>query len=169
MAYTKRPLWQWIILYIIVGAIVYAAIYYFVVARKGGYQPYTQSPTQLPEEISQTQPEVKLAELMAVGTYQGSGIATKSFDGKKFVHMLEASVSDPAEGKFYEGWLVDKQPTLRFFSTGRMIKQGDVYSLTFTADMDYPDYNDVVITEETESLGLDGKPEAHVLEGSFSE
>ena len=35
--YGKRPLWQWILLYVIVGAIVYGAIYYFVFAKNGGY------------------------------------------------------------------------------------------------------------------------------------
>ena len=29
------------------------------------------------------------------------------------------------------------------------------------------EYNEVVITEETEANGLDGNPEIHVLEGSF--
>lgn len=28
--YGKRPLWQWIVLYVVLGAIVYGAIYYFM-------------------------------------------------------------------------------------------------------------------------------------------
>jgi len=36
-SYGKRPLWQWLVIYLIVGAIVYGAIYYFVYAKKGGY------------------------------------------------------------------------------------------------------------------------------------
>src|SRR5688572_2436581 len=35
--YGKRPMWQWILIYLIVGGIVYYAIYYFVLAGKGGY------------------------------------------------------------------------------------------------------------------------------------
>jgi len=35
--YGKRPLWQWILIYVIIGGIVYGAIYYFAVAKKGGY------------------------------------------------------------------------------------------------------------------------------------
>lgn len=34
-SYGKRPLWQWILLYIIAGGIVYLLIYYFVFAKKG--------------------------------------------------------------------------------------------------------------------------------------
>lgn len=36
-AYGKRPLWQWILLYLVIGAIIYGAVYYFVFAKKGGY------------------------------------------------------------------------------------------------------------------------------------
>lgn len=35
--YTKRPVWQWILIYLIVGGIVYGGIYYFVIAKNGGY------------------------------------------------------------------------------------------------------------------------------------
>lgn len=34
--YGKRPLWQWIAIYVVIGAIVYGLIYYFVIAKKGG-------------------------------------------------------------------------------------------------------------------------------------
>ena len=34
---TKRPLWQWIVIYLIIGAILYGLVYYFVFARRGGY------------------------------------------------------------------------------------------------------------------------------------
>lgn len=33
--YGKRPLWQWILLYIVIGAVVYGVIYYFFFASKG--------------------------------------------------------------------------------------------------------------------------------------
>ena len=42
--YGKRPLWQWILLYVAVGAVVYGAIYYFAIAKKGGYK-YKQNPS----------------------------------------------------------------------------------------------------------------------------
>ncbi len=50
--YGKRPLWQWIVIYLVVGGILYAGVYYFFLAKKGGYnynqqgqyqtQPYVQ-------------------------------------------------------------------------------------------------------------------------------
>lgn len=31
--YNKRPMWQWVVLYLIVGAIVYGVIYYILIAN----------------------------------------------------------------------------------------------------------------------------------------
>lgn len=42
--YSKRPLWQWIVLYVFVGLIIYALLYYFVFGKKASYN--TQSNTQ---------------------------------------------------------------------------------------------------------------------------
>lgn len=42
-SYGKRPLWQWILLYVIIGAIAYGLIYYFFFANKGGYTYTTQN------------------------------------------------------------------------------------------------------------------------------
>lgn len=37
--YGKRPLWQWILLYVVIGGVVYALIYYFFLS-KGGAKLY---------------------------------------------------------------------------------------------------------------------------------
>jgi magnesium-transporting ATPase (P-type) len=34
--YGKRPMWQWVVLYLIVAAIVYGLIYYFFFRNGGG-------------------------------------------------------------------------------------------------------------------------------------
>ncbi|MBU1082833.1 hypothetical protein KKE14_00090 [Patescibacteria group bacterium] len=111
-------------------------------------------------------PVVENATLSAVGQYTGTGSATRSFDGQTFIHTVEATLSDPAEGKFYEGWLVVPNSE-GFFSTGKLTKDGDKWKLTYASDYDESIYALVVITEETLADGLDGKPETHVLEGSF--
>lgn len=33
--YGKKPLWQWVLIYVVVGGIIYAAVYYFYFAKKG--------------------------------------------------------------------------------------------------------------------------------------
>ena len=35
--YAKRPLWQWIALYVVIGGVLYVGVYYFFFAGKGGY------------------------------------------------------------------------------------------------------------------------------------
>lgn len=37
--YGKRPMWQWIVIYLIVGAIVYGLVYYLFI-RNGSSSPY---------------------------------------------------------------------------------------------------------------------------------
>lgn len=113
------------------------------------------------------EPLGRAAELSPVEPYSGSGVAVIIFDGTQFVHEVSATLPDPAEGKFYEGWLVRQQPQTVFISTGRLEKLEDGYNLQFQSDQDLSQYTSAVITEETEAQGLDGVPETHVLEGTF--
>lgn len=39
--YGKRPMWQWVVIYLIVGAIVYGLIYYFFLRGTGTSGTYT--------------------------------------------------------------------------------------------------------------------------------
>lgn len=34
-SYSKRPFWQWLLLYVIIGGIVYAGVYYFFLGKNG--------------------------------------------------------------------------------------------------------------------------------------
>lgn len=49
--YNKRPMWQWIIIYLVIGGVIYAGIYYLFLAKKGGYNynPPGQSQTPIVE------------------------------------------------------------------------------------------------------------------------
>lgn len=72
--YGKRPLWQWILIYVVIGVIVYGLIYYFVLAKKGqsphsstgGYQAQPTQEQQVAaspssSEVQQTQNSVTLS------------------------------------------------------------------------------------------------------------
>lgn len=37
--YGKRPMWQWILIYLVIGGVVYFLIYYFVFAHSDGATP----------------------------------------------------------------------------------------------------------------------------------
>lgn len=43
--YGKRPMWQWVLLYLVIGAVVYGLIYYFVLAKKSGYNYNSSAPS----------------------------------------------------------------------------------------------------------------------------
>lgn len=69
--YGKKPLWQWIAIYVVIGAIVYAAIYYFAFARKGGYN-YNQTgnkyqSTQAPTQPTTTTTSTSIQEITVEG------------------------------------------------------------------------------------------------------
>lgn len=104
------------------------------------------------------------AQLKAINNYIASGTATRTVS-VEFIHTVTAILEDPADGKFYEGWLVNAP---NFISTGKLTKETDnTWSLTYASSKAMRDYPEVVITEETSENGLDNKPEVHVLEGSF--
>lgn len=52
-SYGKRPLWQWIVIYAVVGIVVYGLVYYFVFAKKGGGYNYNPAPAATPVTTSQ--------------------------------------------------------------------------------------------------------------------
>jgi hypothetical protein len=45
--YGKKPLWQKLLIYLVIGGIVYFLVYYFVFANRGGYvSPGSSTQTQ---------------------------------------------------------------------------------------------------------------------------
>lgn len=42
-SYGKRPLWQWVILYLIIGGIIYALLYYSGIVRIGNFGHNSQN------------------------------------------------------------------------------------------------------------------------------
>ena len=50
--YGKRPLWQWILLYVIIGGIIYAVVYGVFFANKG--MMYGRPTTNVPTTTSPT-------------------------------------------------------------------------------------------------------------------
>lgn len=44
--YGNRPMWQWVVIYLVIAALLYGAFYYFFLAKKGGYNSNT--PTAVP-------------------------------------------------------------------------------------------------------------------------
>jgi uncharacterized cupredoxin-like copper-binding protein len=74
--YGKRPLWQWLFLYAVVAVVIYGLVYYFVLAKKGGYGggnsatvPNYTTPTSMPTAPSQaTSSAMEAQKITVVGT-----------------------------------------------------------------------------------------------------
>lgn len=43
--YGKRPLWQWVVLYVIIGGLLYGLVYYFAFAQHSHYGLITKQPS----------------------------------------------------------------------------------------------------------------------------
>ena len=63
--YGKRPMWQWVVIYGVVGLIVYGAIYYFFLAKNGGYN-YNQYGAQPTTAVNPTNSQRALSTGMLV-------------------------------------------------------------------------------------------------------
>lgn len=59
--YNKKPFYYWLLVYLVIGGLVYGVIYYVYFAGKGGYSPATSytSPTPVISTPSSPSPEVK--------------------------------------------------------------------------------------------------------------
>lgn len=171
--HSKKPLI--IMTSIVVGILVVTGIYFFVsnagqksTETAASTQPATPaSPNTSPSPTENPSTSVENISLKTVNGHKGTATATRSFSSGTFTHSAIATTADPAQGKFYEGWLVTKTSPVKFISTGKLTKASGTYSLNFTSTTNYSDYSQVVITEETSANGLDNKPETHVFEGDF--
>lgn len=54
--YGKRPIWQWIVIYLVIALFVYGVIYYFIVAPKGGVSYNSGNTQQAPVASQQNSP-----------------------------------------------------------------------------------------------------------------
>lgn len=82
-SYGKRPLWQWIIIYLVIGGIIYAGIYYFLSAKRGGVSynqpgPQTQSATQQPSPQTTQSPETQNAITLTANGFSPANLTVKS-------------------------------------------------------------------------------------------
>jgi len=112
--------------------------------------------------VEQSRETITLAD---VSGGSSSGTATRSFDGSNFLHTLSAQLPPPDSGQFYEGWLVSTDVDPKVISSGRLsVLQSGQYALVFNSSTNLFSNPQVVVTLESTD---DGRPETHILEGSF--
>jgi len=98
--------------------------------------------------------DVDKADLTDVSGGTGLGIATRKFANGRFELTVLADLPNPTTGSFYKASILKDNSSISIGSL-RIAKGG--YLVDFTSQIDYSDYNKVVVT-------LGGKT---ILEGSF--
>jgi predicted lipoprotein with Yx(FWY)xxD motif len=67
--YGKRPLWQWIVLYLAIGGILYALVYYVVIGKRNGYSAAPANPGAGITAAAEATGPVTTKTVAAKGTY----------------------------------------------------------------------------------------------------
>jgi plastocyanin len=83
--YGKRALWQWVVIYLIIGGIIYLGIYYFLLSKGNGYSSSQRSqstssqqtiPSTGSSAINESSPAVSQSENTVTLTSDGYSPAT---------------------------------------------------------------------------------------------
>ena len=158
---------------IVIGFIilaVVAGIIYFV--RRPKVTPIVTPTPGVEEQIESKfntviPDDTQRAELKDATGGASSGIAARKFENGKFNLTVLADLPDLTSGEVYEVWLVRGKtgdPSYSIIAIGAMQIAKGGYLLDFSANKDYSDYQQVVISLETKLTNI---PQKSVLEGSF--
>lgn len=146
--YGKRPVWQWVIVYAVLAAIVYGLVYYFVFSNgsgsmrltTGGYAPapsqeYPPTAQQTPQPVSPptSQPSnlnQPTENVQNIVTYTDSGFSPSTLTIKKGDTV---TFKNTASGGM---WVASKPHPMHTdypaFDAKRKIAPGETYEFTFT-------------------------------------
>jgi len=64
--YGKKPLWQWVAIYLVVGVVVYGVIYYVFMHKQNSYM-YQSNSTQQAQQVIPTQTQNSVYKMMTKG------------------------------------------------------------------------------------------------------
>lgn len=159
-----------IVLSISIVGLITSGVYLYM-QKKGSSNPSdkpSESHSMLPPGLSgDSNNPIENITLNALPPFTGTASASRIYKDHKFTVTISAKTSPPPAGKYYEGWVNNNSHDPSYISIGKLEKMGDDYMLEHSTDNDYMPYNSVFITEESESLGSDSKPEAHMFHGDF--
>lgn len=135
--YDKRPMWQWIVLYVVVGGALYGLVYYFLFAGKGEYN-YDTSNT-----ASETQPQTQDTSLQnnaatgepAIPQSTSVTISNFAFSPKQISVKVGTTVTWTNEDSVAHTVTSDDG----FFESGTL-NTGDTYSYVFSTPGTYSYY-----------------------------
>lgn len=150
--YGKKPIWKMVLIYLVVGLVVYGLIYYFLYAKKGGYN-YNTSPSsyatptaeivnvadaQLPDAFPKDFPIYPGAEIISTvsnnqnGTDNGFLVTFTAPDG----HGLNKLVPFYKNGLAASGWTITSSFNSDTIQTWAIAKGTTEGSVSITAQKD---------------------------------
>lgn len=93
-----------------------------------------------------------------------TGVATRQFVDVVFVHGITAVLPDLPVEQFYAGWFLTASDPDHPLSTGRLVKDGGQWLLSYSSPTDQRHYDGVIVTVQSG----EGQPSGPtVLTGTF--
>ena len=94
--YNKRPLWQWIVIYVILAVVIYGAIYYFFLNKNSTYNSSKSSiqyssPSPIPTSSTSAMSQEITLTLKPVNNSNQVGTATLAFENGKLKVTINLS------------------------------------------------------------------------------
>lgn len=127
------------------------------------YKTYSFIKGRIKENSAERQPET--VTLSPFENFSGEAEATREYLNKNFKLSIKAKINNPAPEKFYEVWLAKYFPYGSLLSVGVLKKEGLYYRLNYSSPVNKFFYNKIIISEESQENGLDGKIEKKVFIG----
>lgn len=104
-------------------------------------------------------------KLKDVADGQATGVAKAAFkEGTYYLLATFEGLPQPADGEFFEGWIVRSIP-FSYISVGRVDRINGAYTNVYTSKQDLTGYAKYVLTLEPEDN--DPSPAKHILEGKM--
>lgn len=123
--YGKRPLWQWVIIYLIIGLVVYGVVYYFVFAKKGGFNYGSSNSPQTPSVNQQSNPTnpvpaAKNSVQISNFSFSPTTLTVKIGDRVTWTNQDSIGHSSTADDKSFDTGVLDqgKSGTVTFSKAG---------------------------------------------------
>lgn len=95
--YAKRPLWQWIVVYLVIGGVIYAGVYYLYLSKRGGYN--NQSSQDQAQQITPSNQNMVTIQNMS---FSPSSMTIKTGDTVTWTDLDSVSHTSTADDNSFD-------------------------------------------------------------------
>ena len=132
--YSKRPLWHWLAIYAVIAVVAYGLFYYFVLAKKGGYNANQTTQYQAPTAQPQVTSQPNASSASAVPSTAAINKITVSGTEYAFSpSTITVKVGQPVQITFKNNGVYPHNLTISDLSVGtKTVTPGQEETATFT-------------------------------------